>query len=126
MNVLHPWESGADDSPRWKPWSVAGTHDAEWRNEKDRFVTAARVNEHGGAVSNPLFSVAPASFNALVAFNAREIADVSNDTDLREEAIELARALDDHFDADSVTWADTASDRGPTSRFAPWTHCCRS
>jgi len=115
VNVAHPWETGADDSPRWDPWCVEGTGHAEWGSVKDRFVRSLVVNAHGAAVSNPLFAVAPASFNALVAFNARELAEVSNDPALRNESIELAEALDDNFDEELVTWVDVASDGTTTS-----------
>lgn len=110
IGVVHPWESGADDSPRWTPWSPEGTGSAEWRRHKDRFVSSLDVNEHGASLSNPLFTVAPASFNALVAFNALEIAAVSNDAELRNGAIELSEVLDSFFNADLHTWPDTASD----------------
>jgi hypothetical protein len=113
--VVHPWETGADDSPRWLPWCSEGTGNIEWRKKKDRYVSSISVNEHGAAISNHLFSTAPASFNALVAFNALEIAEVSKDTALRNDALELAEALDRHFVADLVTWADTAPDGSVTS-----------
>jgi mannosylglycerate hydrolase MGH1-like protein len=109
VGVVHPWETGADNSPRWDPWCSAGTGAVEWRKDKDRFVNSLNVNEHGAAVSNSLLSVAPASFNALVAFNAHEIAAVSNDSELRREALELAETLDDQFVPDLLTWADVGS-----------------
>ena len=108
--VVHPWETGADNSPRWNPWSAHGTGHFEWRKAKDRLVTSVRVSEAGSATSNPLFSVAPASFNALVAFNAQELGGLSNDSSLRGDALELAEILDDRFDNHLGTWVDTAPD----------------
>jgi hypothetical protein len=110
IGVVHPWETGTDDSPRWSPWCSEGTGTPEWRRQKDRFVYSLNVNGNGAALSNPLFSVAPASFNALVAFNALEIVEVSGDTGLRDEALELTENIDSTFDEDHVTWADCAPD----------------
>jgi glycogen debranching enzyme len=115
VHVVHPWETGADDSPRWAQWCHEGIDTAQWRIEKDRYVKSLIVNGNGAAVANPLFSVAPASFNALVAFNASEIAAFSNDSDLRREALELADALEASFVAELDTWADTAEDGRATS-----------
>jgi hypothetical protein len=115
VHIVHPWESGTDDSPRWDPWCPEGTGAPEWRIQKDRLVNSLDVNVHGSAVSNHLFSVAPASFNALVAFNAFEIAEVTNDSTLREEAIDLAEVLDHYFVDDLTTWADTGPDGQVTS-----------
>jgi glycogen debranching enzyme len=110
VSVVHPWETGADNSPRWDPWCIDRSGSAEWNRQKDRFVVSLNVNSHGAAVSNPLFSAAPASFNALVAFNAREVAEISNDSKLRDEAVELAEALDQTYLTDLATWADTMPD----------------
>jgi hypothetical protein len=114
VNVVHPWETGADDSPRWDSWSADGAG-GRWRDEKDRFVTSLNVNHFGSSVSNPLFCVAPSSFNALVAFNALEIASMANDSNLNNEALELTQAIDEHYDPGLLTWADTAPDGSVTS-----------
>ena len=114
LGIVHPWESGTDDSPRWNQWASQGTGHRKWRSEKDRFVKSLQVNTWGSATFNPLFSVAPASFNALVAFNAMEVAELSNCEYLRAEALELSEILDSHFDEELSTWADTKPD-GTTS-----------
>ena len=115
VGVVHPWETGADDSPRWTPWCASGTGDPKWRDRKDQFVRSLRIRNTGAAISNPLFSVAPASFNALVAFNAQELAAVSSDSKLRVEANELAETLDQSYVAEKTTWADTAPDGSAVS-----------
>jgi hypothetical protein len=55
--------------------------------------------------------VASAGFNALVAFNARELAGLTGDDVLGAGAQELAEALDDRWDPDLRTWVDD----GPTA-----------
>ena len=32
--ILHPWESGCDDSPRWDPWCPSPWSFARWKGEK--------------------------------------------------------------------------------------------
>ena len=110
FGIVHPWESGADNSPRWDGWCPQGAGHPAWRVEKDRFVTSLHTSKWGSATLNPLFSVAPASFNALVAFNAMEIAEVAQCGDLRAEAHELAERLDCYYDEEENTWADTTAD----------------
>jgi hypothetical protein len=109
IRLCHPWESGADDSPRWDHWYGA-----------DRFVVKGELLESvvrsvdGAPVSNTRFDVAPASFNALVAFNARELAGVTGDGSLARAADELSQALDAQWDAGLRTWVD-AGEAAPTS-----------
>ena len=49
--------------------------------------------------------------NALVAWNARELAGVTDDDDLRRQATELAEAIDARWDPALTTWIDD----GPTA-----------
>jgi hypothetical protein len=73
--IVHPWESGCDDSPRWDSWLAA-----------DRFATKGRL-VHAlqldpvtrSPVGSAGFSVATPGFVALVAWNLRELAVVSVD-----------------------------------------------
>ena len=55
--------------------------------------------DDGSPLSNPAFVVAGCGFNALVAFNAMELADVTGDDDLRAGADELVERLDSRWDA---------------------------
>jgi hypothetical protein len=115
VGVVHPWETGADDSPRWIPWCADGPSSRSWRAVKDRLVSSLTINRYGSALANPGFAVAPASFNALVAFNAMELSAVSHDRSLRAEAIELVNVLDRQFDEERDTWSDSAPDGSVTS-----------
>ncbi|HVB52142.1 MAG TPA: hypothetical protein VND89_10450 [Acidimicrobiales bacterium] len=115
IGIVHPWESGMDDSPRWDPWCVNGTGSPQWPSLKDKLVNSLEVNSRGSAVGNPGFCVAPASFNALVAFNALELAAVTNDDALRSEALAITEVLDTHFDDELGTWSDTQRDGSVSS-----------
>lgn len=109
--LCHPWESGADDSPRWDDRCPGGFDVDRWRAEKNRLVTTIGFADDGSPLANPEFPVASAGFNALVAFNAGELASVTGDDGLAAAAGELAAALDARWDDDLGTWADA----GPTA-----------
>ncbi|MCH2412644.1 MAG: hypothetical protein MK189_06690, partial [Acidimicrobiales bacterium] len=109
--LCHPWESGADDSPRWDDRCPGGFDIGRWRAEKNRLVTTIEFADDGSPVRNPAFPVASAGFNALVAFNARELASVAGNDGLAVAADELVAALDARWDDDLGTWVDA----GPTA-----------
>lgn len=101
--ACHPWETGCDDSPRWDHWRPLSTAD-EWYARKGSFVRSIERAPGGAPLHNPDFVAAPAGFNALVAFNARELAAITDDAALRADADALAEVLDDRWDG--RTWAD--------------------
>lgn len=115
IGVVHPWETGTDDSPRWNAWCADTTSSPGWRLVKDRLVNSLAMNSDGSAIANENFAVAPASFNALVAFNALELAAVSNDNSLRAEAEEIVGILDNHFNEELGTWNDSSPGGSTTS-----------
>ncbi|MEE2696914.1 MAG: hypothetical protein VX516_00600 [Actinomycetota bacterium] len=114
--LCHPWESGADDSPRWDDRCPGGFDVERWRAEKNRLVTTIEFADDGSPVRNPAFPVASAGFNALVAFNARELASVVGDDGLAVAADELVAALDARWDDDLGTWADAGPTAGGSGR----------
>ena len=73
--IVHPWESGCDDSPRWDAWCperldlrpVEGRARANW-SRRSRFDGTG----HRSAAAASRWP--PPGFNALVAFNAVELA----------------------------------------------------
>ena len=101
VRLCHPWESGADDSPRWDAWYGDDRYAA-----KGRLLAAVERTPTGAPVDNPSFDVGCASFNALVAFNARELASLTDDATLRADADELVVALDACWRPELRTWAD--------------------
>ena len=106
VTLVHPWESGADDSPRWDHWSPDGFHRDVWWQTKGDLLTSVERGPGGEPLANPAFPVASAGFNALVAFNARELAGVIGDERLSGHAEELVRALDGRWDGHLRTWRD--------------------
>jgi len=106
IELVHPWESGADDSPRWDSMlSGQWTIDA-WRAHKAHLVTTVEANADGSPIRNPEFRVASVGFNALVAFNIVELETVTGAGDLHDAAAELAEALMARWDGELATWVD--------------------
>ena len=109
--VCHPWETGIDDSPRWDDRCPDGFDRDRWGVAKDRLVSTIQAGSDGSPIQNPAFPVAPVGFNALVAFNARELAAVVGDDGLAAASDELAGALGDRWSDEAGTWVDA----GPTA-----------
>jgi hypothetical protein len=101
VRLCHPWESGADDSPRWDGWYGDDRYAA-----KGELLRAVVRTPGGAPVDNPAFDVACASFNALVAFNGRELASLTGDAELGADVDELVDALDAQWDPVLRTWRD--------------------
>ncbi|MYA74547.1 MAG: hypothetical protein F4Y27_07720 [Acidimicrobiaceae bacterium] len=110
IEVVHPWETGCDDSPRWDDLAGPEPFDLKrWRELKNQLLARIERGSAGEPLANPDCAVAPCGFNALVAFNAAELATVTADRDLELGAVELAAALDQRFDVQSRTWADAGA-----------------
>ncbi len=99
VTVVHPWETGCDDSPRWDHWCSGGWSSASWYDVKGKLLGTVERSSGGAPLANDAFAVAPAGFNALVAWNAGELG-------LRAEADELAEALSARWDDALATWVD--------------------
>ncbi len=108
--LCHPWESGADDSPRWDDLCPDGWTVDRWRIRKGYLVESLRRGNEGEALENPDFAVASVGFNALVAWNAIELGGAVNDDPLVEAGQALASMIDDQWDPAAGTWVDA----GPT------------
>ena len=112
IELCHPWESGCDDSPRWddvleRPWTPE-----RWYQAKGDLLHAIVRSPSGAPLRNPAFAVGSVGFNALVAFNALELAAVTDDAGLARAATELAQLIDDRWDPSLATWRDD----GPTAQ----------
>lgn len=121
--VVHPWEAGTDDSPRWDAWVGSTTWQRRRWSESDRRLLAATVfSDDGVAVDNSEFVVAPASFNAIAADAALTLAQRTGDEAWRSRGVALAQALDERAWDDAIgQWADVvftgadSTSRIPTS-----------
>jgi hypothetical protein len=116
VGMLHPWESGGDDCPRWDDWCPGGWDPARWYGVKGELVRSLRFSDDASPVGNPDFEVGAASFNALVAFNALELASVTADDELASMADELVEALDARWDPSLGTWVDAGPSAAGSGR----------
>jgi hypothetical protein len=105
IRVLHPWETGCDDSPRWDGWDPRPFKERRWNAFKRELVASIRLWD-GAAWENPNFDVASAGFSALVAFNARELGELTGDGFLLSAASALAEAIDARWAEPQRTWTD--------------------
>jgi hypothetical protein len=100
LAVYHPWESGADDSPRWDDW--VGT--SSWTLAAFRAADQALLRdvEFAGveAVGSRSFTSCPAAFNAIIACSCARLASALDDAELRAIADRSGDAID------AVLWND--------------------
>lgn len=109
VGAVHPWETGCDDSPRWDDWVPEGWSKPAWFRVKGELVESIERAPGWVPVGNPTFVAAPAGFNALLAWNARELAAITGDDELRALADDLAGALRDRWNPELATWVDAGS-----------------
>jgi len=114
--LCHPWESGGDDSPRWDHWCEEPWSTASWFVAKGRLLDGLVTSVDGSPVANDDFVVGSCGFNALVAFNAFELASVTGDASLESGAASLVVALATRWDRDSCSWIDTGDAEGDSGR----------
>jgi len=108
LYVVHPWETGTDDSPRWDDWVQLPDYDHAAYSAFDRdLVGATYFDRTGAAVWSRSFACAPASFNALGAHAAMECAELTGDDRWRVRGEELAGVADDLlWDDEEGLWVD--------------------
>lgn len=104
--VVHPWETGCDDSPRWDGWCPGGYDRDRFKALKGDLLSTIERSAGGSPLANPAFAPGSVGFNALVAWNARELGTVVADPGLAAAADGLVAALVDRWDGDTGTWVD--------------------
>lgn len=115
--LCHPWESGADDSPRWDDTCPGGWRLDRWRAHKGALVESVVRGTGGGAIDNPAFDVASVGFNALVAWNIERLASVgAAPPSLVAAGSELVDALSRRWDPTVSTWVDAGMTEAGSGR----------
>lgn len=114
--LAHPWESGADDSPRWDDLCPEGISPANWHRRKGELVASIVRGQSGAPVANPACVVASVGFNALVAFNTYELLTIIVDEELRQEADLLVGLLDRRWDHEQGSWIDAGETEAGSGR----------
>ena len=90
--IVHPWEAGTDDSPRWDSWVGSTTWSRRAWTAFDRTLLNRTVfAADGQAIDNPDFVVAPASFNAIAADAAVTFGELVGDASWVDARARLGR-----------------------------------
>lgn len=110
LYIVHPWESGADDSPRWDDWIGIDGYDRDAYRAIDRHLRdATRYDGDGVAVWSSEFVAAPAAFNAFAAHAAFELDALRPSRGWADRGRDLAAAMDDVlWDSAEGLWRDHA------------------
>lgn len=101
--VCHPWETGCDDSPRWRAGPATSWDRPGWMEEKRRLVGTLDIRDRA-AVANPDWEVGSAGFQALMAFNLRELSAVAPRQGRLDRAEVIEAGLARRFDGE--IWRD--------------------
>lgn len=110
VELVHPWESGADDSPRWDDLMGGPGISSEARRKRKGELLGTIERRSGAPIANPAFRVGSVALSALVAFNAGRLAELTGDVDLARCGAELADAVAHRWDDTLCIWVDD----GPT------------
>ena len=113
--LCHPWESGADNDPRWDDFCEGGFDERRWFERKGRLLETIERSTGGSPLHNPKFAAASAGFSALVAFNALDLADATGALEAAA-ARRLADAVRDRWDTDLRSYTDAGAADGGSGR----------
>jgi hypothetical protein len=94
--VVHPWETGCDDSPRWDSWYGGSTWDRQrWDSRDKQLVATAQFGPEGDAVWNREFVCAPSFFNAILSHAFLVAGELTGHQGQRRASYELGEAMDE-------------------------------
>ncbi|MBL7501528.1 hypothetical protein I6A84_37415 [Frankia sp. CNm7] len=106
--IVHPWESGSDDSPRFDDWiGRSNWSRLAFTIFDHQLVDETEFDAEGAAIWSREFVVAPAAINAFAAHAAAELAALTGTLRWRRRADDLAAAIDDVlWDPEQNHWVD--------------------
>ena len=111
VEIVHPWESGCDHSPRWDDlMGDAFDHDV-WFEQKGRLLDTIERSPGGAPLHNDAFPVGSVAFSAITAHGARRLGRHLGDAALVAAADELAGDLFARWEPGRRTFVDD----GPTA-----------
>ena len=119
IELVHPWESGCDHSPRWDDLILAssgvpasaGFDEQTWFRRKGELLQGIQRKAGGAPIHNDDFPVGSVAFSAMTVFCAAELAGVTGDTALLRHAADVSAALAERWEPQLRTWVDD----GPTA-----------
>lgn len=94
--VLHPWETGCDDSPRWDSWVGKSdwNSDVWFAHDMDVMTHTTFSPDEGEAISNDNFASFPSLFNAILSHGLIVAGELLEDSRLRRASFELGEAME--------------------------------
>jgi hypothetical protein len=96
--VVHPWETGCDDSPRFDSWYPDGARDPQaetWKQRDIRLVRSAVFGEEGDATWSTEFVCSPSLFNAILSHALYMASQLTGLSELDQASREIGEAMDD-------------------------------
>jgi len=119
--IVHPWESGTDDSPRWDSWLGVDHWDLERLAAHDiALVDQTYYDSFGAATWSTKFVACPASFNAFASWAFQEYGEITGESIWQERAEQLADRIDVlMWNSDEHLWNDIALLGGGVSASIP-------
>jgi hypothetical protein len=119
IELVHPWESGCDHSPRWDDLMVPHAADSGadpydegvWFDRKGELLATIVRDTDGAPLSNDRFAVGSVAFSAITAHGALLLGRLTGDGALLDAASDLQLALASRWDPERRTWVDD----GPTA-----------
>ena len=113
IEIVHPWESGCDHSPRWDDLVLGQSEFDEevWFRRKGELLQGIERKAGGAPIWNDQFAVGSVAFSAITAFCAHELSGVTGDQSLLDHAADVADALALRWEPGLRTWVDD----GPTA-----------
>ncbi len=96
--VVHPWETGCDDSPRWDSWHGEGEawDQQRWTKRDTELVASTEFHpDEGDAIWNTEFVCSPSLFNAILSHAYFLASELTGDRELRRASFDLGAAMDD-------------------------------
>lgn len=106
LRLVHPWETGCDDSIRWSVWMPQPFEQSAWRETKTTLLGSVSRDADGMGTANSQFDPTSVAFTALTAFNLNEVLALVDDPVLQVVSKSLGDALDAAWDPDLSTWSD--------------------
>jgi hypothetical protein len=94
--VVHPWETGCDDSPRWDSWlGTSAWKASRWFIYDHIAVAAANFGEEGDAIWSKKLVSSPSLFNAILSHAFLLASQLTGDPRLSRTSYELGEAMDE-------------------------------
>lgn len=95
--VVHPWETGCDDSPRWDSWYGGDAWDLQqWKDRDKQLVASTRFDpDEEDAIWNSQFVCSPSLFNAILSQAFLLASELTGDRELRRTSFHLGDAMDE-------------------------------